>query len=81
MDLITPRTQVAPYGWSIDDGGRLVRPDGVTVKSVLLTHHRGKRWQVRAVADSRLIWSGTDLGRFLADFYCATRRPPEAPNA
>ena len=71
------RAQVAPYGWNIDDDGRLVRPDGVTIRSVLLTHHRGKRWQVRAVADSlRLLWSGPDLGRFLADFYCARRVAP-----
>ena len=69
--------QVAPYGWGIDDDGRLVRPDGITIRSVLLTHHRGKRWQVRAVADSRrLLWSGPDLGRFLADFYCARRVAP-----
>ena len=68
------RAQVAPYGWNIDDDGRLVRPDGITIRSVLLTHHRGKRWQVRAVSDSRrLLWSGQDLGRFLADFYCARR--------
>lgn len=71
------RAQVAPYGWSIDDDGRLVRPDGITIRSVLLTHHRGKRWQVRAVSDSRrLLWSGPDLGRFLADFYCARRVAP-----
>lgn len=71
------RAQVAPYGWNIDDDGRLVRPDGVAIRSVLLTHHRGKRWQVRAVADSRrLLWSGPDLGRFLADFYCARRVAP-----
>ena len=71
------RAQVAPYGWNIDDDGRLVRPDGITIRSVLLTHHRGKCWQVRAVADSRrLLWSGPDLGRFLADFYCARRVAP-----
>lgn len=69
------RQQVAPYGWNIDDDGRLVRPDGVTIRSVTLTTAaRGKRWQVRAVADKRLLWSGPDLGRFLADFYCASRR-------
>lgn len=69
------RAQVAPYGWNIDDDGRLVRPDGITIRSVLLTTaNRGRRWQVRAVADSRrLLWSGPDLGRFLADFYCARR--------
>lgn len=70
------RAQVAPYGWNIDDDGRLVRPDGVAIRSVLLTHHRGKRWQVRHGADSRLLWSGPDLGRFLADFYCARRVAP-----
>lgn len=71
------RQQVAPYGWNIDGEGRLVRPDGVTIRSVLITTAaRSKRWQVRAVADSgRLLWSGPDLGRFLADFYCASRRP------
>ena len=69
------RTQVAPYGWNIDDDGRLVRPDGITIRSVLITHHRGKRWQVRVSAGGdRILWSGTDLGRFLADFYCASRR-------
>lgn len=72
------RAQVAPYGWSIDDDGRLVRPDGVAIRSVLLTTaNRGRRWQVRAVSDSRrLLWSGPDLGRFLADFYCARRVAP-----
>ena len=75
MTPASARQQVAPYGWNIDDDGRLVRPDGVVIRSVLITHHRGKRWQVRAVADSRrLLWSGPDLGRFLADFYCASRR-------
>lgn len=69
------RQQVAPYGWNIDDEGRLVRPDGVTIRSVTMTTAaRGKRWQVRAVADKRLLWSGPDLGRFLVDFYCASRR-------
>ena len=67
------RAQVAPYGWNIDDDGRLVRPDGVAIRSVMLTHHRGKRWQVRAIDGGRLLWSGPDLGRFLADFYCARR--------
>ena len=72
------RAQVAPYGWNIDDDGRLVRPDGITIYSVLLTTaNRGRRWQVRAVSDSRrLLWSGPDLGRFLADFYCARRVAP-----
>lgn len=72
------RAQVAPYGWNIDDDGRLVRPDGITIHSVLLTTaNRGRRWQVRAVSDSRrLLWSGPDLGRFLADFYCARRVAP-----
>lgn len=69
------RKQLQPYGYSIDDDGRIVRPDGVTIRSVIITNHRGKRWQVRAVADcKRLLWSGTDLGRFVADFYCATKR-------
>lgn len=67
------RTQLAPYGYAIDDDGRIVRPDGVVIRSVLITHHRGKRWQVRTTG-GRLLWSGTDLGRFVADFYCATRR-------
>lgn len=68
------RAQVAPYGWNIDDDGRLVRPDGVAIRSVLLTTaNRGRRWQVRAVDGGRLLWSGPDLGRFLADFYCARR--------
>lgn len=71
------RQQVAHYGWNIDDDGRLVRPDGVTIRSVTLTTKaHGKRWQVRAVADKRLLWSGPDLGRFLADFYCARRVAP-----
>lgn len=72
------RAQVAPYGWNIDDDGRLVRPDGITIRSVLLTveSKRRRRWQVRHGADSRLLWSGPDLGRFLADFYCARRVAP-----
>lgn len=77
MTTTHARQQVAPYGWNIDDDGRLVRPDGVTIRSVLITTAaRGKRWrwQVRHGADKRLLWSGPDLGRFLADFYCATRR-------
>lgn len=77
MTLTHARQQVAPYGWNIDDEGRLVRPDGVTIRSVTLTTTaHGKRWQARSTADSRrLLWSGPDLGRFLADFYCASRRP------
>lgn len=71
------RQQVAPYGWNIDDDGRLVRPDGVVIRSVTLTTAaRGERWQVRHGADKRLLWSGPDLGRFLADFYCARRVAP-----
>ena len=68
------REQVAPYGWNIDEFGRLVRSDGVAIQSVRLTTvNKGRRWQVRAIEGGRLLWSGPDLGRFLADFYCARR--------
>lgn len=69
--------QVYPYDWTVDEFGRLVRPDGRTIQSVRLTTvNKGRRWQVRAVDGGRLLWSGPDLGRFLADFYCARRVAP-----
>jgi hypothetical protein len=74
MSIPAAREQLNAYGWTMDDDGRMVRPDGVTIRSVVVVYHRGGRWQAIATADSaRVLWSGPNLGNFIRDFYCATR--------
>lgn len=66
------RAQLAPYGYRLAaDGCNLLAPDGAATG--FWVNRKGPRYQVRLAVDRTLYWSGSDLGRFLEDFWYARK--------
>lgn len=66
------RKQLAPYGYSLTDSGRLIMPSGKPAP--LQVAGRGSRYRVGFASDNALVWSGPDLGRFVEAFWYAKRQ-------
>ena len=69
------RAQLRPYGYMLTDGATIVHRNGKA--SAARVEWSRDRWHVRAITGNRdpLLWSGADLGRFLAAYWYADKLP------
>lgn len=75
--LDTANAQLAPYGYSIGNDRRFVRPDGksidVTLECKVVKTRQGAQCQytTRQANTRAKLWSGTDVARFVTGFWFA----------
>lgn len=62
--------QLAPYGYSVDSTGQIVTRRGID-SGVFLTRKKSRAYARRA--DKTLLWSGIDVGDFVAWFWYAEK--------
>lgn len=65
--------QLAPYGYSVDSADQILTRRG-TDSGVFLTRKKGRAYA--RCSDKTLIWSGADVGDFVAWFWYAEKTVP-----